>query len=109
MMVKHSLALACSLISLSMAVVLPAMASCPILEASDHEHPPGDPAWIGHHQQDLVSVLGSASFSLGKTYWESGGPVYEIDVYTSPQPVSMGCVDAYKRNICGEILDYFCM
>ena len=96
-------------------VLLSALASmgtahggCVAKPPSDHVHAPGDPAWVGHTEDDLVRGLGEPSFTLSKPIGVTAGPDYEIDVYTVPQPSSPGCVDAYRHNQCGVITEIFC-
>ena len=91
----------------AVAFTMQANAGCVDRPPSDHVHTPGDPAWIGHTEQDLVRGLGEPSFELTNPIGVTG-TAYEIDVYTEPQPSSPGCVDAYKHNPCGVITAYFC-
>jgi len=81
---------------------------CVLPAAAGHAHAPGDPAWVGHTEQELSEALGPPSFSLGKPMFVDDGRTYEIDVYTAPQPSSPGCIDAYVHNPCGEIYGYYC-
>lgn len=94
------------------AIALQAAASdlsdCVVPAAAPHGHGPGDGSWVGHTEQELHTWLGEPSFSLGKPYHMVGGPDYEIDVYTAPQPATEGCFDAYKHNTCGVITAYYC-
>jgi hypothetical protein len=90
------------------ALVTVATEGCVLPAAAGHAHAPGDPAWIGHTEQELAEALGPPSFSLGKPMFVDDGRTYEIDVYTSPQPSSPGCIDAYVHNPCGAIYGYYC-
>ncbi len=81
---------------------------CGVPVTTLHAHGPGDGGWVGHTEQELHASLGAPSFSLGKPYRMVGGPDYEIDVYTEPQPATAGCIDAYKHDTCGVITAYYC-
>lgn len=82
--------------------------ACHAPAAANHAHAPGDSAWIGHLEQDLVAALGPPTFRLGKPQFVAGGDDYVIDVYAEPQAARAGCIDAYRRNPCGVITAYEC-
>ena len=91
-----------------LAIALPGHAGCLDPTVSDHAHPPGDPAWVGHTEKDLMAGLGSPSFRLGRPMMVTLGPDYEIDVYAAPAPARDGCADAYRLNACGVVTAVFC-